>query len=51
MKLQVFLFSISLFCLAQSEPTAESVLIGIGCLASVFLIEYRKFKSQKEKEL
>ena len=46
-KLQAILIIVGVFALAQNEPTAESVIIGFGCVSSVFLIEYRQYKSKK----
>ena len=46
-KLQAILIIVGVFALAQNEPTAVSVIIGFGCVSGAFLIEYRKYKSNK----
>ena len=46
-KLQVFLALVGIFALSQSEPTAISLIVGFGCIISVFYLEYKKFKNKK----
>ena len=46
-KLQVFLALVGIFALSQSEPTAISLIVGFGCIISVFYLEYKKIKNKE----
>ena len=44
-KLQLLLSFVGVIALCQHEPTAFGIVSGCCCIASVFILEFRKLKA------